>query len=166
MTEVVATGWLARFATVNLNLWSGDEPLDFMGTVYSPGHFIRLEHASAELGVPRRRMVASLSVADTATRAALLEDEGPLLVTARFIYSTDNGATWNLSGNRFMGRLSSPRLSGGVYSVEIETYGGDVDRGRARRWSHEAQVKRGSGGDLAFEMGAALSSGKETRWPP
>lgn len=166
MTATLATGWLAEFGTVNVNLWSGDEPLNFMGKVYQPGNFINLQHASSEVGVPVRRMTASFAVAAPALRATLLQDSGPLLVTARFIYSDDNGATWNLVGNRFMGRLSNPRMAGGVYSVEIETYGGDVDRGRPNRWSHEAQVKRGGGGDLAFEMGAKLASGLETRWPP
>jgi len=166
MTQVVATGWIASFATINLDLWSGDEPLNFMGRVYSPGHFIQLDHAGNEVGTPTRRMAASFSVADPALRASLLEDSGPLLITARFIHSTDHGATWNLTGNQFMGRLSNPRLSGGVYTTEVETYSGDIDRGRPRRWSHESQVKRGGGGDLAFEMGAQLASGLETRWPP
>lgn len=166
MTQVVGTGWLAEFDAVNINLWSGDEPLNFMGKVYSPGHMISLANPTNEIGVPSRRMTANFSVADPALRASLLEDRGPLLVKARFISTVDNGATWTLTGNQFMGRLSNPRLSDGVYSVEIETYSGDVDRGRPVRWSHERQVKRGSGGDLAFEMSSKLASGLVRRWPP
>lgn len=162
----IAIGWLAEFDGFDINLWSGDSVLNFDNKVYQPGHFISLDHAGSEIGTPTQRLRASFPVTDPGVRAKLLEDEGPVLVRGRFIFSNDNGLNWTVGGNPFVGRLSNPRLSAGSYSVEIETYGGDVDRGRTVKWSHERQVKRGSGGDLAFEMAGQLESGLSIRWPP
>ena len=157
-------GWLAEFDSVNINIWSGDHILNFENRVYNPGHFISLSHAVSEIGTPSRRMTVAFAVTDPSIRLALLEDEGPLMVRGRLIYSNTNGATWNLVGNQFIGRLSNPRMSSGTYTVELETYTGDINRNLPLKWSHESQVKKS--GDLAFEMAAQLSSSLEVRWPP
>ena len=146
-------------------LWSGDSPLTFLGNVYQRGDFISLRHPSNEVGVPDRRMTISFAVTDATLRSALLQDIGPAVVRGNFIFSKDNGATWEIAGNVFAGRLSNPRITNGQYSVELEKYSGDIDRGRPQRWSHERQVKRGTGGDLAFEMSAKLAAGVSTKWP-
>ena len=165
MAESSMIAWLCEFVGENLYLWSGDEQLTFDGNTYQPGHFISIQHASNEVGVPNRRTTASFAVVDPTMRAALLQDDGPVLVKVRFLQSTNRGKTWTAVGNQHLGRLSNPRLADGVYSVEIETYRGDIDRGRPIKWSHERQVKRDDEGDLAFEMASQLAVGIETRWP-
>ena len=161
----VAIGWIMEIVGHDIRLWSGDSDLTFNSHVYRRGDFISLRHPSNEVGVPDRRMTASFAVTDSSLRAALLEDIGPAVVRGNFIYSSDNGATWEVAGNVFAGRLSNPRLTNAQYSVELEKYSGDIDRGRPVRWSHERQVKRGTGGDLAFEMSAKLASGIVTKFP-
>ena len=164
MTDHAA--WTCEFVGQDFRIWSGSEPLTLGAKTYAPGHMIGIQHAVSETGAPSRRATASFAVADPSVRAALLQDEGPALVEVQFLHSADRGITWTIAGARAMGRLSSPVLRDGIYSVEIETYKGDVDRGRPAKWSHERQVKRGAGGDLAFEMAAQLAIGIETRWPP
>jgi len=159
-------GWICEFIGQGIRFWSGDSDAVIGGKTYRPGHFISIQHAANETGTPNRRATASFAVTDPAVRAALLQDEGPTLIEVQFVHSADRGRTWRIVGNRHIGRLSSPLLRDGAYSVEIETYRGDVDRGRPAKWSHERQSKRGGGGDLAFEMAAQLASGVETRWPP
>ncbi|MCY3981272.1 MAG: hypothetical protein OXF51_05780 [Alphaproteobacteria bacterium] len=158
-------GWITRFTSTNVALWSGETALDFDGVVYQPGAFVQIEHAVSELGAPSRRLRASFAVTDPGLRAALLQDEGPVPIEGHLIASTDRGQTWARIGNPFAGRLSNASIEDGVYSCEFETAKGDVDRGRPIRWSHERQVKRGSGGDLAFEMSGQLEAGVEIRWP-
>ena len=164
MTDHLA--WTCEFVGKDFRIWSGESELELNRKTYLPGNMISIAHATNETGAPSRRASASFAVADPSVRAALLQDEGPTLVEVQFLHSTDRGITWTIVGGRYLGRLSSPLLRDGVYSVEIETYKGDIDRGRPAKWSHERQVKRGSGGDLAFQMSAKLASGIETRWPP
>ena len=164
---MMQVAWLMRFQdSSRLNLWSGEVTFTFETIVYLPGHFISIQHAGREVGTPHRRATASFSVVDRSLRAALMQDPGPVPVLIQFISSADKGVTWTLAGGRHLGRLSNPSLTGGVYSIEIETYRGDADRGRPQKWSHERQVARGGGGDLAFEMSGKLASGIEVRWPP
>ena len=166
------TGWVARFLpsghedALTLRLWSGDQPLTLEGTTYAPGHGITLLHAANEIGAPSRRVTCSFAIVDAASRAMLMQDPGPQMVEVRFVESTDKGGSWRFAPGRYIGRLSRPSIAGGLFSVELETYRGDADRGRPLKWSHERQVKRGSGGDLAFEMAADLQSGLTVRWPP
>ena len=160
-------GWLARFqSTPPLNFWSGDERATIDGVAYDPGHFISIQHAGREVGTPQRRTTASFSIANVSLRTELLQDPGPLMVLVSFIFSNNGGITWTLAGGSHLGRLSNPSITDAVYSIEIETYRGDADRGRPQKWSHERQVTRGTGGDLGFEMSAKLASGVEVRWPP
>ena len=165
-------GWAARFLAsghedaLDLNLWSGDYPLTLGGVTYAPGQGVSIQHAANEIGAPSRRVTCSFAITDTETRAALMQDPGPQMVEIRFLVSLDAGLSWEFAPGPFIGRLSKPSIAGGLFSVELETYRGDADRGRPLKWSHEQQVKRGSGGDLAFEMSADLASGLTVRWPP
>ena len=159
-------GWLAEFVGTTTLLWSGDTELTLDGKTWAPGHFITIRHAGNEIGTPARRTSATFSVTDPALRMAFLQDPGPVLVEVRFIYSADRGLTWAVAGGKHLGRLSSPVITNAAYTVEIETYRGDADRGRPVRWSHERQVKRGGEGDLAFEMASQLEAGIETKFPP
>ena len=164
---------LARFpgattpvARPDYRFWSGVGDLTFGGETYAgAGDLIALGPSEASLGQSNRRITASISVAENTTlRAQLMEDPGPLTVTLQWIYSTDQIA-WSLVSRKFVGRLSRPVISGGVYQIELETYQGDVDRGRPLRWSHADQLARDAT-DKGFEFMESLAGGLRFRWPP
>ena len=136
-----------------------------LGTVYQGRPFIQLSRAETTLGAPDRRLTASFPVTDAQLRQELLQDPGPLTVVIRSVYSSDGGLTWSIVPTKFVGRLSKPVIKGGLYTIEIETYGGDVDRGRPLKWSDEDQRARYPG-DKGLEYMRQLASGIDTRWPP
>ena len=157
-------GWLAEIGTGHY-FWSGEGQLVFDGNTYTGSHFVTLSPAEATVGAPRKRMTASFRVFSADLRAAVLQDPGPLPVEINWIYSTDQGQSWTRLPRKFVGRLSSPTIQNGIYTIEIETYGGDVDRGRPLKWSDEDQQDRAPG-DKGLEYMRQLASGIDTRWPP
>ncbi len=154
----------AEFVGTSYRFWTGEGDVTLNSQVYQGRPFITLSAAETTLGAPDRRLTVSFPVTDRTLRQQLLQDPGPLTIKILSIYSTDRGQTWNIVPSLFVGRLSKPVIRDGVYSIEIETYGGDVDRGRPLKWSDEDQRARSSG-DRGFEDVRALASGIETRWP-
>ena len=160
--------WLAEFPTSTpiYRFWSGDEDLTLAGKTYQGRNFISLSGAEASLDAPNRRMTASFAVVTPELRQALMQDPGPLTVVIEWIHSTDHGQTWMRVPRKFVGRLSRPVIKDGVYTIEIETYGGDVDRGRPLKWWHEDQQARHPG-DFGLSYMRQLSEGiADARWPP
>ena len=163
-TPLVA--WGVRYTATGEMYWSGDEDLDIGGDVWEPMVAINVEHAKSELGAPSRRARVQLAVTDPQLRSALLQDPGPLGIEVSWFTSDDRGISWSVVPTRFVGRLSAPEISGATYSMDVETYSGDVDRGRPVKWSHERQMTRDGSVDRGMEMAARLSVGFETKWPP
>ena len=111
-------------------------------------------------------MSASFAVPTPALRLAFMQDPGPLTVIIEWLVSLDQGLTWRKVPRKFVGRLSKPLIKDGIYTIEIETYGGDVDRGRPLKWSNEDQQARHPG-DKGLEYVRQLSDGlRDQRWPP
>ena len=151
-------------------VWSGMGELDYdgetwQGTQSDNGAFVGLSPLTEQSGAPVRRLTAHVAVPAEAVRMMLRVDTGPITCTIDWIYSLDSGVTWNAAGVSASGYLSAPSFSDGVYSVEIETWGGDADRGTPLYWSHETQRLR-STGDQGMEFMRALEGGVESKWPP
>ncbi len=144
--------------------WSGADDLTLDGETYQGRSFIALSPAEASLEAPDRRMTASFHMGPltTAQRIELLQDPGPLTVQIEWIASTDQGQSWTRMPRKFVGRLSRPAIRNGIYTIEIETYGGDVDRGRPLKWSHEDQQGRFPG-DLGSNTCARLRVASRSR---
>ena len=155
-------------------VWSGEGDLEYggetwNGTILGPsgdkGALVQIGPDQNVLGSPARRTTIAVAVPPSAVRRMLEYDAGPIPVTVDYIYSEDSGRTWQATGHSIAGRLSRPRFEGGIYSVEVETYSGDVDRGTPRMWSDEAQKQRDPT-DKGFEFMRQISQGVETKWPP
>ena len=157
--------WLATFTGTDYRFWSGDAELVFDGETYLRGHFFGISPAETTAEAPRKRLSVTFPVTDNVLREDLLQDPGPLTVAVNWIYSLDQGSTWFRLPRKFVGRLSRPVIRNGLYTIEIETYGGDVDRGVPRKWSDDDQQSRHAG-DVGLEYLRQLASGLETRWPP
>ena len=157
-------GWAANFVGTPYRYWSGEGELTLGGHAYEGRSFINISAYETSLDAPDVRLTASFAVADTADREPFLQDPGPLPVEIEWIHSSDGGHTWIALPRKFVGRLSQPTLHEGVYSIEIETYSGDVARGHPKRWSDEDQQRRYPG-DRFFEYTRQLFHGVETRGP-
>ena len=156
--------WLATFETGE-RFWSGAESLTFDGKTYLAASFIELSAVETGLGQPQRRLTARFDVSHPELREHLLVDAGPVTIEIGWIASLDHGLTWQRVPRRFVGRLSRPTIQDGIYTAEIETYRGTVDRGRPLIWSDEAQQLRYPD-DRGFAHLRSYASGLKTRWPP
>ena len=155
-----------------LRLWTGYGELTLAGKTYQGGGAaLEVSEVETASGAPDRRVTLRLSAIPRAARRQFLQDVGPRQVTVEWVYSRDRGASWHLIPNAaaplsFKGRLSTPSLSQGGLTVEVETLRGDVDRGQPRRWSHEDQQRRYAGDDgLEYMRVLARESGVNTGWP-
>ena len=157
--------WLLEFVGTANRFWSGHGDFTFGGETYKgAGHLMSVSEAQTGLE-PDRRLTIQLAIGDDETfRASLLTDPGPLAVRVRWIYSTDHGQTYT-SIRSFRGYLSSPTITGDLYTIEVETSQGDVDRGAPRVWSPEAHASRFSG-DKGMEQMRELAAGVPGTWPP
>ena len=172
MTAIVA--WLAYFPAVGAPLnqpayrfWSGTGTLEYLNEDWlGAGSLISVGAAETSINQPTRRMTIALSTAgDEVLRQQLMQDPGPLEIEVRWIYSEDQGLSWLLVPRLFKGRLSRPVIADGIYTIELETYAGDVDRGRPVKWSDSDQRRRDST-DNGMGYMTTLASGFERRWPP
>ena len=155
---------------VPYRVWSGFENLDWNGEIWDGtqsvnGSFVAVSPVTDKVGTPNRRASVSISVNAEMTRELLAIDTGPVSVFLRYLYSLDNGLTWIEAPMALAGRLSQPKFEQGLYTVEIETWSGDADRGEPKFWSDETQ-RAEYPGDKGFEFVRGLSQGLETRWPP
>lgn len=149
-----------------LNLWTGEGDLTFDSVNYTgAGDLLAVNLIPLEAGIHERRASLELSVVSPAMRTALLDDPGPTKVEIRQIYSTDLGQNWTAVNRIFRGRLSNPRITSQLYSVDVVQRIVDIDRGRPLKWS-DATQKRRSPGDRGFEMASQLEAGFDIRWPP
>ena len=156
---------ICEFIGTDYRFWNGEGQLTLSGKTYEGASFVGVTAAEAVAGAPPKRLTANFFVADSELRSALSEDFGPLPVQINWIYSADGGSNWTTIGRKHFGRLSGGRMDGGVYSCEIETGSGGIDRGRPYMFSHEDQMARWPG-DKGFEYLRALVQGKLTNWPP
>ena len=156
--------WLARLDT--FHFWSGSGDLDYDGETWRGAYgVVEVSETEQDISAPSQRVTVTVGIADNTLRAALLQDEGPVVVELRWIYSTDSGLTYVPLPRRFMGRLSRPTMSDGLYRAELETYDGDIDRGRPKYWSHETQIAEHPD-DNGLEAMRALGAGIDVSWPP
>ena len=156
-----------------LRLWSGLGTLTFNGNSYqgtqnASGALISVSPITDSIGAPNKRAEVSFYVDRSVLRDMLDIDIGPVRVAVDYIYSTTEGSGWQSLAGGFRGFLSRPRWESEmtIYVVELETWGGDVDRGQPLVWSDEHQQQR-SPGDLGFSFMRGLEAeGLEIKWPP
>lgn len=161
--------WLIDFeGRPNLKFWTGRGTLAYEGENYfGSAQALKIGSFQSAAGqLTDRNHVELFFGEDTATRQALINDEGPLPLRVTAITSADAGATWEALGIQFSGLLSAPSFdASGVYRAEIETYTGNVDRGIPQYWADADQRARWRG-DKCFEWAAQLErGGPDIRWP-
>ena len=164
--EIVGVG----LANIPYRVWSGLGQLDWNGVIWDGtqsvnGSFVSVSPVTDKVGAPDRRASVTISVTAEMIRQLLAIDTGPVSVFLRYLYSLDNGVSWIEAPMVLAGRLSQPKFDRGLYTVEIETWSGDVDRGEPKLWSDETQ-RAEYPGDKGFEFIRGLSQGIDTRWPP
>ena len=170
-------GWIVDIAGIGLmstpyRVWSGEGQLTiggqtYEGTSFGGGALASISPVEQSLDAPTSRASVTIAVPNAAVREMLEIDIGPVTVNLRYIYSSDFGKTWTIVPIGIQGRLSRPsyEVDGSLYTVEIETWSGDSDRGNPKLWSHETQQSEHPG-DRGFEFARALAEGIESRWPP
>ena len=175
--ENTMVGWAVDIAGIGLGrspfrLWSGQGQLTlngktYEGTTFDGGALASISPVENSIGDPSSRAVVSIAVPNAAIRSMLNIDVGPVWVEVFNIYSIDGGLSWTKLRTGIAGRLSRPNfdVEGSVYTVEIETWSGDADRGRPKLWSDESQ-KAEYPNDRGMEFLREYESGVEIKWPP
>lgn len=170
-------GWAAEISNIGLSrspflVWSGEGDLRlsgkvYKGTTFNGGALFGVEQSPVQVGDPSARAKIVIAVPNAAIRDMLNIDIGPVWVEAFNIISNDNGATWKRLATGLAGRLSRPNfdVEGSIYSVEVETYSGDADRGLPKVWSDEAH-RSDYPQDLGMEFMRDYESGVDIKWPP
>ena len=169
-------GWTAEIAGIGLaktpyRVWSGIGDLTlggkkYKGTEFDGGSLAGISPIDTSTSSPVSRASVRIAVPNTAVRAMLAYDVGPVNVVVKHILSSDGGRKWIQLPTGISGRLSRPSfdVEGSIYSVEIETWSGDIDRGDPVLWSDEDQRARHPG-DQGFEFARTYEDGIEVQWP-
>ena len=153
------------FAPVT-SFWSGTGDLIYNSKTYrGTNGIISLSAYSVELGEPNQRVTATLQLSSPEVARQFLIDNGPYNVEVDWVYSEDNGATWERLGRKLIGQLSRPIIKSQTYQIEVETIHGDIDRGEVQYWSDEDQ-KAKYPSDRGMEYMRKLSEGIDIKWPP
>jgi len=148
-----------------LYLWTGEDDIVLNGNTYM-GMYGLMQVGQLDLteGQQDDRLAISLAVETSELLAELLNDPGPALVKVEWYISKDEGKSLIKIPREFHGKLSNPYIEDRIYTVELETIKGDVDRGRISMWSHEGQQALYPG-DTCFSRCESYAQGIETRWP-
>ena len=159
-----------------LRYWTGEGELTLPDGTYTGMSFVRLSptEESTEAPSSRLRISIALGLGPSATpeerteiqnlRARILEGFGFESITIRRIISDDYGRTWQILPWRFVGKLSNSQITSNLWTVDVETFTGDSDRGRVVQWTDSTQLSRFPG-DKGFNFVRAISQGIPTRWP-
>ena len=150
--------------------WSGEGDLSFEGQTWRGTRFgdvalIQLSAVEFKQGSPDRRVTLSVLLNEEALKQSLHGDIGPVGLTLGFLHSEDDGATWaRTPEGTFYGRASNGRIDESeVYSVDSESFLGDIDRSEPVYWSREAHVARYGANAKGFEQD---TSNITVPWPP
>lgn len=161
-------------------LWAGEGRITIAGeTYYGTGGLINLSAAEIPLGQQAARLRVEIAITEEMQISDLLVDPGPIVVEILFLRRLPNTIDWEELPRKFVGRLSRPQIQDNVYTMELETDRGDVDRGRTIFWSQEGQrwvraqpdhIAADRTPDAAFSDDflvhmRRLAAGIETRWP-
>ena len=147
--------------------WSGEGDLEIDGHVWrgtrheDGGQLARVGAVEFTQSVAGRRVVIEMAVTAEAVRRLVQVDLGAIGIVVGWVYR-DSAGFWQRVPRFYSGRIGRSGVKNGVFSVEVETYLGDVDRGVPLYWSHETAAD----GDLYAEQARRLASGIDTRWPP
>ena len=165
-TGAVQAHWSFEYADGSFYAWTGGADLTIDGRTYlGIGAIARLTSMPVEAGEPEKRATITLSAIPPEQRQFWLREAvGPHDVIVRQLISRD-GRSWQFIPRMFRGQLSSPRLQGGAYSVDIVYRIININRGRSVFWSHESQ-RRLYPGDDGFEHAATIADGVDIDWPP
>ena len=171
----IMLGWVAEIEGIidkPHRVWSGYGDLQFEGEIWTgtqsqQGPFVAISPLTNNVGEPARRASVSIAVPKSTIRQMLAVDVGPVEVSIKPIQSQNNGKSWIRLARGFKGFLSRPNFDSNtsIYTVELETWSGDSDRGSPRYWSDEHQ-RQEHPGDKGFEFARALAEGEEISWPP
>ena len=152
------------------HVWTGEGSITIDGNLYigGIGNSVQVSPVAAEEGAPLERVELTINATDTAVRASLLADPGPLEITIRWVYSDDNGATWSILPRLAKGTLSQPRIEGNRYTITLEFESGRDDAPRPQMWSHEECLAR-STDEVTYggmEWVPELAAQASVSWPP
>ena len=169
--------WLIEFPSwpnaVEQYFWTGEGDLSFdsktwRGTTYDGIATVQASPIqNVRQGAPSR-VVVNIAVGtplDTIRHQIVSKDPGPIAVIIRMIYRNSPSDAWTELARKRIGRLSNPTFINGMWSYEIESYSGDIDRYAPKRWSHPDQIAEHPG-DMFFEFAAGYESGTDVKWPP
>ena len=156
--------------------WTGIGEIVLPDGTYRGMPIINISSTEESVGAPDNRLQVSIDTNPPPSapaqlvqalrdlRVNVLQGLGFREVTLRRIVSNDEGRTWQILPWKFFGRLSNSQIRDGVWSVDIETFTGDTDRGRPLMWSDSTQLSRFPG-DKGFNFTRVLSRGIQTPWP-
>lgn len=159
-----------------LRYWTGEGDLTLPDGTYTGIGFVALSASEESTEAPSSRLQISIHVGDPPGASATLRQQllsirqrinegfGFEDITIRHIISNDHGRTWQIIPWRFFGKLSNSQITDGLWTVEIETFKGDADRGRTLLWSDSTQLARFPG-DKGMNFTRKISQGVPTEWP-
>lgn len=161
-----------------LRFWTGLDDIYFTANRYTRslapgatglrysgfGNVVRVGNLPLESGQNESRCVLELQANSRRAREIYINDPGPAATEIRQIWSND-GFNWTAIPRVFRGRLSNPRLTTNLYSVDVVQRIHDLDRDFPVKWSDQAQQAQYPN-DRGFEMAAQLAAGFDIRWPP
>jgi len=146
--------------------WTGLGDITLGGTTYTAvgPNLVRVEAFQNSLTSGQGSLRVVLSAVSPEHLSLFITDPGQVMVTVKFLVSTDGGQNFVELPRSVTGELSRPTLQGGQYSIEVASYIDSLDRGYEQVWSQESQ-ERDYPGDLGLEHLRSLSAGVDIRWP-
>ncbi len=155
--------WALEVAGVSRRIWSGSGDLTLGGQTYTGvGEVVGITDKVVSEGVADRRVSFSYSL-QANQFAAAIQDIGALEATVRYLVDGSSGVA-ELPQFRVSGLLNGPRITAGVYTVELETYGSRLDI-EPVVWSAAAQRARNANDSSLDNMTGLGGAGIQVRWP-
>lgn len=164
------SGWLVDLGPYPgsgmIHAWSGTRDVVVNGTTYTAvGGIVAINGVDIRTGQQDSRVQIQLQIPNNAIRAQLLQDPGYVEVLIRWVEHSENMTDLTILPKSYRGVLSDARIVDDLYTIEVETRKGDIDRGRVKYISDESQ-RADYPNDRAFEFQRQFAQGFEIRWPP
>ena len=166
--EIIAVLLSANLPTGIIRVWTGTPNLIFEGNEYMASRILDVSSIGnvSDLNSNSRSIQVTISSIDPQNRNIFLNPVGLAEVRLQTLTSMDSGITWRKIGQQVVGVISSPVLSGGAYTFQIEPRSALVDRARLVYWSHEDRIRRYGIKDQGMSQMPKLSDqGVLGRWP-
>lgn len=152
-------------------LWNGHGEITIDGKTYtgvvdSAGTVLAsVNQVTYQANLPARRAEITLLITKPEVHVLLQQNIGVPKIFLQWYWGRTPIGPWTKTPRTFLGRISSTKIKGNVWTAQLETFMGDLSRPVPQLTSHESHIEEHPD-QHGYSQARLVAQSHERRWPP